>query len=227
MALSTSFPATVLSLRIPKHWYLRCSDAAGPAWLVKEGIVVPFHAEKSMVALAEKLAEEQPELAAYPQLSAGVTPRWQTHCALAFPPSRFTGFGPKGEAPYWHMVEDTFDKMDPEIMRRNYAFTWQYIRLIDATVKPQGGVAVNYLAFYKPYEVLSQFTDSAGTGYLKDYIHIPGVYAAGRLDYRSEGLLVLSDDGVFIHRLSDPRYDHQKSTLHRSKALPRRRLSSN
>jgi 23S rRNA pseudouridine2457 synthase len=72
---------------------------------------------------------------------------------------------------------------------------------------------VNYLAFFKPYEVLSQFTDSAGRSTLKDYIPIPGIYAAGRLDYRSEGLLILTDDGSFIHQLSDPRYDHPKIYL--------------
>ena len=72
---------------------------------------------------------------------------------------------------------------------------------------------LNYLAFFKPYEVLSQFTDAEGRATLKDYIHIPGIYAAGRLDYRSEGLLILSDDGAFIHRLSDPRYDHPKIYL--------------
>jgi 23S rRNA pseudouridine2457 synthase len=70
---------------------------------------------------------------------------------------------------------------------------------------------VNYLAFYKPYEVLSQFTDSQGRATLSDYIRITGVYAAGRLDFRSEGLLVLSDDGVFIHHLSDPQYEHEKT----------------
>jgi 23S rRNA pseudouridine2457 synthase len=74
-------------------------------------------------------------------------------------------------------------------------------------------VQVNYLAFFKPFEVLSQFTDSAGRSTLKDYISIPGIYAAGRLDYRSEGLLILSDDGAFIHQLSDPRYDHRKIYL--------------
>jgi len=72
---------------------------------------------------------------------------------------------------------------------------------------------LNYLAFFKPYEVLSQFTDSSGRSTLKDYMPIPGVYAAGRLDYRSEGLLLLSDDGAFIHQLSDPRYDHPKVYL--------------
>lgn len=71
----------------------------------------------------------------------------------------------------------------------------------------------HYLAFYKPFEVLSQFTDSAGRQTLKDFIEVTGVYSAGRLDYRSEGLLLLSDDGDLIHRLTDPRYDHPKTYL--------------
>jgi len=70
-----------------------------------------------------------------------------------------------------------------------------------------------YLAFFKPYEVLSQFTDAHGRATLKDYIDIPDVYTAGRLDYRSEGLLILTDDGGLIHRLTDPRFDHPKTYL--------------
>jgi 23S rRNA pseudouridine2457 synthase len=68
-----------------------------------------------------------------------------------------------------------------------------------------------YLAFYKPFEVLSQFTDSSGRETLKNYIPISGVYSAGRLDYRSEGLLVLTNDGRLIQRLTDPRFDHPKT----------------
>jgi 23S rRNA pseudouridine2457 synthase len=70
-----------------------------------------------------------------------------------------------------------------------------------------------YIAFFKPYEVLSQFTDEGGRKTLKEFIPFPGIYAAGRLDYRSEGLLLLSDDGQLIHRLTDPRYEHAKTYL--------------
>jgi len=70
-----------------------------------------------------------------------------------------------------------------------------------------------YLAFFKPFKVLSQFTDPKGRKTLKDYIPMAGVYATGRLDYRSEGLLLLSDDGRLIHRLTDPRFDHEKTYL--------------
>lgn len=74
-------------------------------------------------------------------------------------------------------------------------------------------MAYKYLIFNKPFEVLSQFSDARGRSTLQDYIQLPGVYSAGRLDYRSEGLLLLTDDGDLIHRLTDPRFDHPKTYL--------------
>lgn len=67
-----------------------------------------------------------------------------------------------------------------------------------------------YLLFHKPYGVLSSFTDPEGRLTLKAYIDVPGVYAAGRLDYDSEGLL-LTDDGSLIKRLTDPRHHLPKT----------------
>ncbi len=66
------------------------------------------------------------------------------------------------------------------------------------------------LLFHKPYGVLSQFTPEPGSrwGCLAEFITIPGVYAAGRLDADSEGLLLLTDDGRLQQRLTDPRWGH-------------------
>jgi len=60
------------------------------------------------------------------------------------------------------------------------------------------------LAFYKPYDVLPCFTDPERRPTLADFIQVPGVYAAGRLDKDSEGLLLLTSDGQLAHRITDP-----------------------
>lgn len=65
--------------------------------------------------------------------------------------------------------------------------------------------------FNKPFRVLSQFTTEGDKSVLADYIDIPGVYCAGRLDYDSEGLLVLTDDGKLQQRIANPKYAKRKS----------------
>lgn len=78
-------------------------------------------------------------------------------------------------------------------------------------------VAMTLIAFNKPMNVLSQFTDAGTAGSpratLSDYIDLPGVYPAGRLDRDSEGLLLLTDDGRLQARIADPQFKLAKTYL--------------
>jgi 23S rRNA pseudouridine2457 synthase len=66
------------------------------------------------------------------------------------------------------------------------------------------------ITFNKPFRVMTRFTDEEGRATLADYIERPGVYPAGRLDYDSEGLLLLSDDGRLRAGITDPGHGIEK-----------------
>ncbi len=76
------------------------------------------------------------------------------------------------------------------------------------------------ILFNKPFGVLSQFTPEGRWQGLRDHLDLPGVYAAGRLDADSEGLLILTDDGALQSRIADPRHKLPKTYWAQVEGMP-------
>jgi hypothetical protein len=105
---------------------------AGPAWLIKEGIVVPFYSDRELVALAERVAADRPELAAYGTRIRGGNTEMADALRARVPAITWCGIGHHGRLPNWHQAGDTFDKIDRDVLARTYAFTRAFMQALDA-----------------------------------------------------------------------------------------------
>jgi Zn-dependent M28 family amino/carboxypeptidase len=115
----------------PKTLVFESLGCAGPSWLVGEGIVLPISPDPGLVRLAEKVAEQHPELESYPsRISGGVT-EMSDAIRAGIPAITLMGLTRENELPHWHQEGDTVDKVDAEALRRNYTFAWHYIQALD------------------------------------------------------------------------------------------------
>jgi hypothetical protein len=115
----------------PKTVVLESLGCAGPSWSVGEGIVLPILPDPNLVGLAEKVAEAHPELDGYPSRMSGGVTEMSDAIRAGVPAITLAGLTRKNVLPYWHQTADTVDKIDPEFLGRNYAFTWHYIQALD------------------------------------------------------------------------------------------------
>lgn len=110
---------------------LEMLGCAGPAWLTSEGIIIPFKSDANLVAQAEKLAADHPEWKAHAAQIKGGNTEMADALRVGIPTITIIGMGTKGEMAYWHQVEDTFDKIDTEVMGRALAFILAYLQELD------------------------------------------------------------------------------------------------
>jgi len=104
---------------------------AGPCWLVKEGIVIPFKATVELVRLAENVNASNPELGGYPVRISGGNTEMTDALRRGIPAITLFGMTRENIPPHWHQVSDTTDKIDPEFLARNYTFAWHFMHTLD------------------------------------------------------------------------------------------------
>jgi hypothetical protein len=115
----------------PRAVIFEMLGCSGPAWLVKEAIVLPVRSDPGLRALAEMVAADDPELGAYPAALDGGVTEMADALAAGIPAITVIGLTDKGKAPYWHVPADTVDKMIPGVMERNYRFVRALIGAVD------------------------------------------------------------------------------------------------
>ncbi len=104
---------------------------AGPAWILHEGLNIQFYSHPDLIALAEQIAADAPELGAFAQ-------KWDVAYTDSAPAIRaglktitLLGVTPQKKLPYWHVSADTIDKLRPDVLANTAEFAWRLVRAVD------------------------------------------------------------------------------------------------
>lgn len=118
-------------LRRPAAVALEMLGCAGPAWVVREGFVLPLHSTPELRRTAERVAAAHPELGAYPGVLSGGVTEMSDAILAGVPAITIMGLTPEGRGPFWHLPTDTVEQMDPAALERNYRFTRAFLAELD------------------------------------------------------------------------------------------------
>ncbi len=119
-------------LNAPKALVFELLGCAGPGWLTSEGIIVPFHSDQHLQEAAEAISLEHPEWGAYPVKISGGNSELADCVRAGVPAITLFGLTSKGEAPHWHQVADTYDKIDAKVLEKTHAMALALIQQIDS-----------------------------------------------------------------------------------------------
>ncbi len=104
----------------------------GPCYITREGMTIPYRSDASLVALAEGIAAERPDLGAYPHvMSLGFT-EGAIGIKSGLRSLTFVNLTPDGILPYWHRPDDVFENVDPDVLARTQEFLWELLQRLDA-----------------------------------------------------------------------------------------------
>jgi hypothetical protein len=118
-------------LKNPEAVVFEMLGVDGPAWLTREGIIVPFKPDPKLASACEQIAADHPKWGAYPAKISGGNTEMADAVRANVPAITLFGLTREGVAPYWHQKEDTFDKMNPDVMQRTWDFTKALLKEID------------------------------------------------------------------------------------------------
>ncbi len=121
-------------LKNPRTIVFELLGVDGPGYLTQEGIIVPFKSDPQMLSMVKTISQEHPQWGAYPVKISGGNSEMADALRNKIPAICLFGISKDGVAPYWHQVEDTFDKMNPAVMENVWSLTTELIQEIDKKV---------------------------------------------------------------------------------------------